>query len=104
VADDAVDALEGVDLLLYRDLVVGPRFEAAADADVDPLGVLAEDHEVDVVPGAVLQGAQALIEQSNRPVVDVQIQLEAGAEQDVAGVAIVGYARIAQGADEDRVA
>ena len=42
-------ALAGVDLFLDRDLVLGARLEAAADADVEPLGVLAEDDEVDVL-------------------------------------------------------
>ena len=49
VPDDPVHALEGVQLFLDRDLVVGAGLEAAADADVEPLGVLAEHDEVDVL-------------------------------------------------------
>ena len=52
---------------------------------------------------AVLERAQPLVEQLHRPVVDVEIELEARAEQDVARVAVVGHARIAERADEDRV-
>src|SRR6185312_10493024 len=103
VPDDAVDALEGVQLFLDRDFVLGARLEAAADAHVEPFRVLAEDDEVHVLRTAAFQRTQALVEQLDGPVVDVEVQLEARAEQDVAGVAIVGHARIAERADEDRV-
>ena len=103
VTDDTVHALPGVHFLLDRDLVLGARLEASADADVQPLGVLAEHHEVDIRGRASFERAQALVEQLHRPVVDVEIELEAGAEQDVARVAVVGHARIAERADEDRV-
>ena len=103
MADDAVHALVGVDLFLDRDFVVGAGLEAAADADVDAFGVLAEHDEVDVLPAAILERAQAIVEQPHRAVVHVEIELEAGAEQDVARVAVVGDARIAERADEDRV-
>ncbi len=103
VADDPVDALVGVELLLDRDLVVGARLEAAADADVQPLGVLAEDDEVDVRRRAILQRAQPRVEQPHRAVIDVEIELEPRAEQDVARVTVVGHTRIAERADEDRV-
>ena len=52
---------------------------------------------------ATLQRAQTIVEQPHRPVVHVQIELEAGAEQDVAGMPVVGHARIAERADEDGV-
>ena len=52
---------------------------------------------------ASLQRAEPLVEQLHRPVVDVEIELEARAEQDVARVPVVGHARIAERADEDRV-
>ena len=52
---------------------------------------------------AALQRAEPLVEQHDRAVVDVEIELEARAEQDVAGVAVVGHAGVAQRADEDRV-
>ena len=52
---------------------------------------------------AVLQRAQPLVEQLHRAVVDVEVELEARAEQDVARVPVVGHARIAERADEDRV-
>ena len=50
-----------------------------------------------------LEGAEPLVEQPHRPVVDVEVELEPRAEQDVARVAVVGHARIAERADEDRV-
>ena len=103
VADDAVHALIGVELFLDRDLVLGPRLEPPADADIEPLGVLAKHHEVDVVGAAAFERTEPLVEQPHRPVVDVEVELEARAEQDVARVAIVGHARIAKRTDEDGV-
>ena len=103
VADDAVHALVGVQLFLDGNLVLGAGFEPPADADIEPLGVLAKDDEVDVRRAAALERAEALVEQAHGPVVDVEVELEARAEQDVARVAIVGHARIAQRADEHRV-
>ena len=103
VADDPVDALEGVQLFLDGDLVVGPRLEAAADADVEAFRVLAEDGEVDVLRLTILERTEPGVEQLHRAVVDVEIELEARAEQDVAGVPVVGDARVAERPDEDRV-
>ena len=50
-----------------------------------------------------MSGTETLVEQPHGPVVDVEVELEPRAEQDVARVAIVGHARIAERADEDRV-
>ena len=97
-------ALVGVDLFLDGDLVLGARLEAAADADVEPLGVLAKHDEVHVGRVASLQAdTVARASSLHRAVVHVEVELEASAEQDVARVAIVRHARIAERADEDRV-
>src|SRR5207253_6354142 len=101
--DDAVHALPGIELLLDGDLVFRSRLEAAADADVEPLGILTEDDEVDVGGTASLQRTEAFVEQPHRAVVDEQIELEACPEQDVAGVAIVGDAGIPERTDEHGV-
>ena len=103
VPHDAVHALVGVELFLDRDFVLGARLEPPADADVQPFGVLAEHDEVDVGRRPILQRAQPIVEQPNGPVVDVEVELEPRAEQDVARVPVVGHARIAQRADEDGV-
>ena len=66
VADDAIHALVGVDLFLDRNLVVGAGLEAAADADVHAFGVLAEHDEVDVLAAAILERAEAIVEQPDR--------------------------------------
>ncbi len=57
-AQDALDALAGVDLLLNRDLVGRALLEVAADADVGALGVLAQDDEIDVLRRLVLERAE----------------------------------------------
>ena len=98
-----MDTFVGVDLLLDRDLIVGARLETSADADVHAFGVLAKHDEVDVSRRASFQRAETLVEQLDRPVVDVEIELEARAEQDVARMAVVGHPRIPERADEDRV-
>ena len=96
-------ALPGVDLFLDRDLVLGAGLEAAADVDVQPFGILAKHDEVDVRRCAPFQGAEPLVEELHGPVVDVEVELEPRAEQDVARVTVVGHTRIAERADEDRV-
>ena len=50
-----------------------------------------------------LQRAEPVVEAAHRPVVDVEVELEAGAEQDVGGVLHVGDARVAERPHEDRV-
>src|SRR5262249_37655791 len=79
------------------------RLEAAADADVQPFGVLAEHDEVDIGRASILQWTQTLVEQTHRAIVDVQVELEARAEQNIASMTVVGNARGAERADEHGV-
>src|SRR5206468_2835920 len=72
VTDDAMDAFIGVDLLLHRHFVGRARLEAAADPDIQPFGVLAEDRKIDVRAGPSLQRTETIIEQPDRPIVDVE--------------------------------
>ena len=103
VLDDAVDALVGVDLFLNRDFILGARLEPPADVHVDAFRVFAEDDEVHIVWAALLERTQPLVEESDGTLIHVQIELKADAEEDVARVAHVGNARIAERADVDRV-
>ena len=48
VSHDPVHALVGVDLFLNRHFVLGAGLEAAADADIGALGVLAKHDEVHI--------------------------------------------------------
>ena len=50
---------------------------------------------------AILQRREAVVDQADRAVVDVEIELEPRPEQDVARVPVVGHSRIAERADED---
>ena len=79
------------------------RLEAAADADVEPLGVLAEHDEIHVLRPAPLQRAEPLVQQLDGAVVREQVEFEARAEKDVTSVAVVGNARIPERADEHGV-
>src|SRR5678815_3600514 len=101
--DDAMHALVGVDLFLNSDLVYGARLEAAADTNVETFSIFAKHDEVDVHRRAILQRTEPRIEQPNGSIVDVEIEIEARAEQDVARVPVVWHARIAKRADQDRI-
>ena len=103
VPDDAVHALVGVDLFLNRDLILGPGLEAAADVDVHAFGVLAKHHEVDVCRTAPFQRAQPLVQQFHRPVVDIEIELEPRAEQDVTRITKVRDPRIPERSKENGI-
>ena len=84
--DEALDALARVDVLVDGDLVGRAALELAAHADVDPLGVLAEDDEVDVLRRAPLQRDEAIGERPHGADVGVEVEAEAHAEEDVARV------------------
>ena len=103
VTHNPVHALVGVDLFLNRDLVWRASFESSTDAHIHAFSVLAKDHEIHVGACAALQRTEAIVEQVDRPVIDVQVELESGAEQDIARVPVVGHARIAQCANQDGV-
>ena len=103
VADDALDAFAGVDVFLDGDLVGSSLFEEAADADVEAFGVFAEDHQVNVVGGAIAERGEARVEEFGGAGVDVEVELEAQAEEDVGGVLVGGDAGIAERAEEDGV-
>ena len=77
VADAALDAHPGVDRALRGDLVRRALAQHAALADVRALGVLADDDEV-VRLGVPGSGAD------ERPLVDVQVELEAHLQQQAA--------------------
>ena len=102
-SNDPLDTLACVDVFLDRDLVGGAFLEDASHPDVEAFGVLAEDDEVDVLSLEIPERAKTVVEATNRPQVHEQVEPEPGAEQDVAGMAHVRYARIAQRTHEDRV-
>ena len=101
-ADDPLDPFAGVHLLLDRDLVRRPLLDGPADADVRALGVLTEDRHVDLVDRLPLERAETLVVELDRAEVDVEVEPEADAQQDVRGVLHVRHPRVAEGADEDR--
>jgi hypothetical protein len=103
VRDDAMNARIGVELRLQSDFVVCVWLEPAAHAHVQALGVFAEDDEVDIGRAATLERTQTLVEQPDGTIVHIEVELEPCAEQDVARMAVVGHARIAERADEDRI-
>ena len=103
VADDALDAFAGVDIFLDGDFVGSSLSEEAAGADVDAFGVFAEDHEVDVFGGAIAEGSEAIVEEFGGAGVDVKIEFEAEAEENIGSVLIGRNARITERAKKDGV-
>src|SRR5205814_10036719 len=95
--DDALDPGRGIDLLGH---VVVPGDTAAAE--VDALRVLAENDEVDATIVAA-QRCEIGVEQPYRAEIDVQVELEAQAEQNVPGMLVSGDSRVADRPEEDRV-
>ncbi len=61
------------------------------------------DHEIDVGGGAIAERGEARVEQFGGAGVDVEVELEAQAEEDVGGMLIGGDAGIAKRAEEDGV-
>ena len=103
VANDALDALAGIDVFLHGNFVGGSLLEESADAHVKPFGVLAKDHQANIFFGAAVQRSQPLVQQFHRPGVHVEIELEAQAQQNVGGVLVGGHTRIAERAKQDGV-
>ena len=103
VADNALDAFAGIDVFLRGDLVGSSLLEDAASIGVNPLGVFAEDDEIDVLRFDSLQRAKCSIQQSDRAHVGIEVHFEAHPEQDFFGMDIGLDPRVAEGADEDGV-
>ncbi len=101
--DDPLDTLVRVDVFLDRDLVARAGFEVAAGPDIHALRVLAKHIDQDVARRDVAQRRMPRIVEADGSQVDIQVEPEAQAEQDVARVLITGHARIAQRAEQDRV-
>src|SRR5277367_3021325 len=94
IANDALDALARVEVLLYGNFVGSSLLEVSTHAHVQAFGVLAKNHEVHVFFSAVFQRSEALVEQHTGPRVDVEIELETQSQQNFRGVNIRGDARI----------
>ena len=109
VPDDALDAVRGVDADLGGDLGGGAGADDAAVADVQALGALADDDEVDLALAGHRrgQGSDRAGEQPAGPQVHVVVEGEAQLEQQTpleqpAGH-VGGAGRRADGAEQDGV-
>ena len=77
VANDALDALAGIDVFLDGDFVGCVFLEETADADIQAFRVLAENHEAHVIRRTVAKRRQAVVEEFNRASIHEQIEFEA---------------------------
>ncbi len=96
VANDPLDALAGVDVLLDGELLGSALFEDSTDADVEAFGILPENDEVDVIDATILQRAEPFIQQLHWTMVDEKIEVEAHRQQNLLGVRHVRHPRITQ--------
>src|SRR5262249_61794890 len=81
--NDPLYSMSGIHLLLNRQFMLGAAFEVSADVDVESLRVLAEDDEVDVLTEALLERREPIMEQTDRPKIDVEVQAEAQPTQNI---------------------
>jgi len=103
-ADDALDALAGVHVLVDRDLVRRALLEVAADVDVDALRVLPEHDHVAVLGSLAAQGHEGVREAHDGAHVAVEVEAEAQPEEDVARVVQARDPGVADRAQEHGVA
>ena len=103
VANDALHALSGVDVLLNGNFVGGVLLEDPANTDIQAFGVLPENDQADVFLGAAAKRRESLVKQLHGPRVDVEVQLESQAKQNIGCVLIGGDARVAQGPKKNGV-
>src|SRR5260370_30749427 len=94
VANDALDALAGIDVFLDGDFVGCVFLEEAANADIETFSVLAEDHEAHVVSGTVAKRRKPVVEKFDRASIHKEDELEAKSEKDLPGVLIGSAPRI----------
>jgi hypothetical protein len=85
-----------VEVFLDRHLVFAPALEVSAHADVQAFGVFAENHEVHVAFGTVLEGAEPFVEEFHGALVHIEVQREADSEENIDGVLVGGDTRVAQ--------
>ena len=103
VADDALHALARIQIFLHCDFVGRSLLEIPAHSNVKALGVLAKDHEMDVLLGAIFQRRETLVEKNAGAGVDVEVQLKTQAQQNIGCMDVCRDARIPHGAEQDSV-
>src|SRR5260370_37809097 len=90
-------------MLLNGDLVRCVLLEEPDNANIKSLDVFKENHETNVFFGAIAQRSEALVQQFDGSGIDVEVQLEAKAQQDIGGMLIRRHARIAKRAEKDGI-
>src|SRR5262249_18194770 len=81
----------------------GASFKNAADPVVHALGVLAENHEVDLCASLALEGRKTIHQQLARAEVDEQVQSEAQAEKNLPSVRLILHPGVPHRTEEDRI-
>ena len=82
IAQTALDSAPGVDAFLNRHLVRRALEDEPTRAGVEALVIFADDDEINVFRFLVLQRAESLVVELDRPQVDVLLEVEPQAQQD----------------------
>src|SRR5262249_40647121 len=101
--DNAFDPVSGVNFLLDSQFGVGAALKVSANVDVDSLGILAKDDEVDVFTMASLERREKVIEQPDRSKIDIEIQAKTQSGQNIDRMLIRWDTGIAEGAGENSI-
>ena len=103
VPDAPLDAAAGVQRLLRRGLDHRAAVHGPAGARVQALGVLPDDHQVEVLKLVPRHGAADARAELGRPQVHVQVEFGAQPEQQAALQDARRHRRVADRAEQDRV-
>ena len=103
VADDALDPLARVDVLLDRNFVRSSLLENSSEVAVNPFGIFANHDEIRVSWFDAFERAKRRIQQPHRPDIGVQVHPAPHAQQDFFSMNVGRHARIAEGAHQDGV-
>jgi hypothetical protein len=103
VANDALNALTGIDVFLDRDFIGSSLLEDSARIGVDALRVLADHNKIHVLGLNAFQRTERFVQQTHRAHVRVKVHLEAHAEQDLFGMDVGLDSGITEGSGHDRI-
>src|ERR1700688_327363 len=102
-AYDTLHTFAGVDVFLHSNFVRSVLLKKPADADIQALGIFTKHHQTNIFFRAPVQRRKPFVKKFHWSGVNIQIQLESQAEQDVSSMLITRHAGIAERAKQNGV-